>query len=87
MDQVLSYDFDQIEYTVRQEPKRGGRSRQGTPVARRQMMPSTISRSSARGRPRPWDGGGSSGCKRAHCSSVNACRSMLLRILRFADTL
>src|SRR5512144_663226 len=73
------------EYTVRQGPNRCGRSRQGTPVAKRQRMPSTMSRSSRRGRPRPVGGGGSSGRSRAHCSSLKACRSMRTRIVHFAD--
>jgi hypothetical protein len=74
------------EYTVFQGPKRSGRSRQGAPVAKRQRMPSTTIRSSARGRPRPLGGGGSSGRSRSHWASVSVCRSMNHSVTHIADT-
>lgn len=74
------------EYTVFHGPNRSGRSRQGAPVAKRQRMPSTTVRSSARGRPRPVGGGGSNGRSRSHRASVKPWRSMPHSVPHFADT-
>jgi hypothetical protein len=74
------------EYTVRQGPKRSGRSRQGTPVASRQRMPLRIVRWSWAGRPVAGRCGGSTGCNRAHCPSLSSCRRLCQGYDPFANT-
>lgn len=65
-------------YTLFQDPNRSGKSRQGAPVFRIQIMALIIIRLSLAGRPFPPDrSGGTISLILSHCSSVISCRSII----------
>ena len=65
-------------YTLFQDPYRSGKSRQGAPVFRIQIMALTIIRLSLAGRPFPPDrSGGTKSLILSHCSSVISCRLII----------
>jgi hypothetical protein len=75
------------EDPVCQGPYRSGRSRHGTPVARRQRMALTIRRWLWPGRPVEGRWGGNSDANRSHCASVSSCRRLICqRYYPFANT-
>ena len=66
-------------YTLFQDPNRSGKSRQGAPVFRIQMMALIITRLSLAGRPFPPErSGGTMSLILSHCSSVISCRFIIL---------
>ena len=66
-------------YTLFQDPNRSGKSRQGAPVFRIQMIALIIIRLSLAGRPFPPDcSGGTKFLILSHCSSVISCRLIML---------
>ena len=66
-------------YALCHEPNRSGRSRQGAPVFRTQMIALIIMRLSLAGRPFPPDrSGGTRFLIRSHCSSLISCLLIIL---------
>jgi hypothetical protein len=67
------------QYALCHEPNRSGRSRQGAPVFRTQMIALIIVRLSLAGRPFPPDrSGGTMSLIRSHCSSLISCLLIIL---------
>ena len=65
-------------YTLFQDPNRSGKSRQGAPVFRIQMIALIMIRFSLAGRPFPPEcSGGTKSLIRSHCSSVISCRFIM----------
>ena len=69
-------------YTLFQDPNRSGKSRQGAPVFKIQMIALIIIRLSLAGRPFPPErSGGTKSLILSHCSSVISCRLIMLLIM------
>ena len=70
--------LEYLLYALFQDPNRSGKSRQGAPVFKIQMIALTIIRLSLAGRPFPPEcSGGTKSLILSHCSSVISCRLII----------